>query len=233
MVKWYLRKILKKVTLINLIVFLFLATFFSLIALVFYPSDLMFGAFVISQEPITLGEIGGFIGGILSPLTFLIIFLTLKSQQDEFYNSERRHWDLMIDKIHKDQPKLSFKYLSYEYDEHNFEVSFNFLVINIGLDALDFQITVERSSDEDDLSNFLNNCSLNHIPNYMNNSDVNLKLTFTCIKKESIEKELSIKLFCHYRDISQNDRAFYADFIVAPRSDMGFQAKIKQINKAI
>lgn len=233
MAKKYLRKIFKKITFINLIVFLFLVAFISFIALVFYPNKLMFGFFEISQERLTLGEIGGFIGGILSPLTFLIIFLTLKSQQDEFYKSERRYWDLMMDKIHNEQPKLNFKYLSYEYDEHNYELSFNFLIINIGQDALDFKISVERSSDEDDLSNFLNDSSLAHIPSYSKNDNLNLKLTFICINKESIQDTISINLFCHYQDISQVDRAFYAKFTVYPRTDIGFQAEIKQIDRAI
>jgi hypothetical protein len=233
MVKRYLRKAFKKITFINLVALLLLVTFSSLIALVFYPNHLTFGAFIISQEPLTLGEIGGFIGGILSPLTLLLIFLTLKAQHDELHASEKRHWRSTIDRIENNQPKLSFKYLSYEYDEDKYEVSFNFLVINIGQDALDFKITVGECFDEDDLSNFLKDSYLDHIPNYANNADVILKLTFYCIDKASIQEETSIKLFCYYQDISQVGRAFYANFIIEPRSDIGFKAEIKQIDRAI
>lgn len=218
----------------NCIVFLFGLTFIVYISLIFFPKYLMFGAFEIKTDSITLGEIGGFIGGILSPLAFLMIFLTLKSQQEEFYKGDRRYWDLLMAKIQDDQPKLVFKYDSYTYDQDKFELSFNFLIINVGKDARNFGVSRNFSSNEDDLVNFLDEPPLiDHLPNYVSDQKTILKLAFRCINEDSIEDILSIELFFHYSDISQVNRAFYADFRVIPRSDIGYQAEIRQREHAI
>ena len=195
---------------------------------------MMFGAFKIKEDALTLGEIGGFIGGILSPLAFLVIFLTLKAQQDESRRQEQENRQLLIKQIGDDQPKLLFQYDSYIYDQENFELSFNFSITNVGKDALKLMINPSISSDEDHLSNFLKHPSaIDHIPNYLSGQKTPLKFVFTCISEDSIKEDLSIELFCYYMDITQVDRAFYADLSITPRLDIGYQAKIVQRNHAI
>lgn len=234
MVKRYLKKIKRLLSPVNCIVFLFGLTFILLIFLIFFPSYMMFGAFKIKEDALTLGEIGGFIGGILSPLAFLVIFLTLKAQQDESRRQEQKNRQLLIKQIGDDQPKLLFQYDSYIYDQENFELSFNFSITNVGKDALKLMINPSISSDEDHLSNFLKHPSaIDHIPNYLSGQKTPLKFVFTCISEDSIKEDLSIELFCYYMDITQVDRAFYADLSITPRLDIGYQAKIVQRNHAI
>ena len=234
MAKRYLKKISKYLTFINFIIFLFGISFIFFLFLIFFPDQLMFGAFKIEQKPLTLGEIGGFIGGIFAPFAFLLIYLTLKNQQDEFHKAERRHWDSFMSKTYDEQPKLNFKYQSYDFDKENYELSFNFLITNIGKDAFNFKICRSFSSDEDDVINFLNEPPvIHHIPSYSNNKEVILKLVFSCIDEQSIQDKVSIELFCSYLDISQAGRAFYADFTIYPRGDIGFQAEILQRDRAI
>lgn len=191
-----------------------------------------FGAFKISHEAITLGEIGGFVAGVSTPIGFILLYATFKLQQQERTEKQEQHSSEMYGAIQAIQPKLLFTYLGHGFEEEHYDLCFIFKIINTGQAAVNFEVTQNAySEDEDDLSNFFTGGRLDYIP--ANTTSVVLKLHFSCISIESFDDLIEIPLFLSYVDINQVSRNFTASLRIQPRTDIKLEARITEQTKPI
>ncbi len=211
---------------------LILGTYFYYFTTLLIEPNSTFGSFRLSNQPVTLGEIGGFVAGVSTPIGFILLYASFRLQHKDSIEKRAQLNQDFYRSIQNMQPKFHFSYSHYEYLGGYQGLCLIFKVINSGKAALELKIIAESYNyDENDLIHDFVGGGLEHIAE--NAQSEVLKLQFLNFSEDSFDEPIEIPLFLSYKDITHVSRSFRAKLRVSPVLTLGLKASIDEQTEAI